>query len=106
MWRFENTRLVSAVRQLHSGGVVLVDQTTEQVASPEVKAGPTGSAEPAGTPRWIHELDPTVRTLCVVAGDVVARHRLEVALAEDEEVIDALASHGPHPSLRVGVGSR
>ena len=52
------------------------------------------------------ESDASVRTLAVVMADVLSKHSLEVAMAKDEHPVEAFASDGSHPTLRVGIGSR
>src|SRR5215831_187036 len=48
----------------------------------------------------------SMRAPVVEIADIFGQDLLQMALIEDEHVVQALGSDGPHPALRYGVGSR
>src|SRR5215468_426034 len=48
----------------------------------------------------------SMRAPVVEIADILGQDLLQMALIEDEHVVQALGSDGPHPALRYGVGSR
>jgi hypothetical protein len=66
-----------------------------------VLATPVDDGQPVG---WIWRLEPKrpVRTVPVVVRDVEPHDHLQVASANDQEPVQALGTHRPHPTLRIG----
>jgi hypothetical protein len=52
------------------------------------------------------QVDPAVRPLGVVVGEVFAEHPLEMTSTQDERPVKALTSNGANPSFGEGVRSR
>jgi len=85
------------------GGVVFVDEATEDVAALDAVDGCcVGAAVRLG---W-SEVERAVRTLPVVVRHVDAKRVFEVAAAEDEEPVEALVSDRAYEPLGVSVRSR
>ena len=81
-----------------SGGdsVVLVDQATEDVDAVDhgVPSEHCPRLRVGGA-----DLEAPVGTFTVVVSDMAVEDRFSVAAAEDEQVVRALSSCGPHPAL-------
>ena len=78
-----------------------MDEPAEDVASADYPASVAG----------IHGLrrikvESAMRSSAIVVTDVLGEDRLEVASAEDQEVVQAFFSDGAHEPLRVGVRPR
>ena len=81
------------------GGVVLVDDPTQHVATADVaeRRGSRGHC----ADRCTHsEAKAAVRSMLVVMPDVVAKDCFEVIVTENERPVEALFSYGPYPPLR------
>ena len=81
------------------GGVVLVDDPTQHVATADVaeRQGSRGHfAERCGH----FESKAAVRPMLVVMPDVIAKDCFEMVTAENERPVEALFSDGPYPPLR------
>src|SRR4029453_14790673 len=80
--------------------LVLVQETTKQVAS--VHAALLILANNGGSGGWVWRLEPErpVRTVPVVVRDVDPKDLLEVASADDQEPVQALGANRPHPAFR------
>jgi hypothetical protein len=92
--------LVSASR----GQFVFVDNAAQDVASSHAQHAGTRCGGSCTVRR--SQVDPAVRSLRVVVGDVFPEHPLEMTPTEDERPVKALTSYGADPSLGEGVCSR
>ena len=79
-----------------------MEQTAEHVLAPHKARTVDHGHRPRGGKA---QLKASVGPLSVVMGDVLAEHQLEVAAAEDEQVVGAFASYRPHPALGESVRS-
>ena len=77
-----------------SSALVLVDHATEDVLAANRPALAVLSA-------WIGhgELQASVRPGLVVVTQVLAKHPLKLTARQDQEVVQAVLSGGPHPAL-------
>ena len=84
---------------------VLMEQTTEQVAS--MKAALAILADKIQLGGWDRrlKLERPVRTIGVVMLDVDPEHLLQVPAPDEQQPIQALGADGPHPALHVRVCS-
>src|SRR6266567_4580955 len=84
---------------------VLMEQTTEQVAS--MKAALAILADKIQLGGWDRrlKLERPVRTIGVVMLDVDPEHLLQVPAPDEQQPIQALGADGPHPALYVRVCS-
>src|SRR5436305_612194 len=89
--------IVSGCLQLTS---VLVNQPSKSPTAGH--ATPTDRLPPL---RWLQSAR-LVRSLLVVVGHVLNEHRAEMALADDQHPVPALAASAAHPPLRMRIGSR
>src|SRR5207248_3657273 len=89
--------IVSGCLQLTS---VLVNQPSKSPTAGH--ATPTDRLPPL---RWLQSAR-LVRSLLVVVGHVLNEHRAEMALADDQHPVQALAASAAHPPLRMCIGSR
>src|ERR1039458_9830941 len=81
------------------GGVVLVDDPTQHVATADVAERPGSRGHFAG--RCGHlESKATVRPMLVVMPDVVAEDPLEMVTANNERPVETLFTYGTYPALR------
>jgi hypothetical protein len=81
------------------GGVVLVDDPTQHVATADVAERPGSKGHFAE--RCGHlESKTTVRPMLVVVPDVIAKDGFEMVTAENERPVETLFSYGPYPALR------
>jgi hypothetical protein len=87
------------------GGVVLVDEPTQHVATANV-AERRGSRGHCADRCGHLEPDAAVRPMLVVMPDVIAKDCFEMVTAENERPVEALFSYGPDEALRIGVGTR
>jgi hypothetical protein len=81
---------------------ILVDETTKHVVTPDRKGRDRDGSRASGD----LEIDGPVRPLPVVVADVLTEDALELAMAEDEHLIEALGAYRSYPALRGRVGSR
>ena len=88
-------------RAWSGGDLVLGDEADEDVASPEYP-GAVGSRN--GLRRVKVEVAMGASPGVVI--DVLGGDRLQVASAEDQQVVEALSPDGVHPALRVRVRPR
>ena len=88
VWGSEDRQMGRSGRR----GVVLVDETAEHVVAPDLAARDQGAGRAGGH----FELDASVRTLLVIVPGVLTQDPLEMPLAGDGQLIEAL---GPYPSL-------
>jgi hypothetical protein len=86
------------------GVAVLVDQTTEDLRSPN-RASRAGSLSCAAVDRRAL-LESAVWAVSGVVGVGVSPHVHELALVEDQYPVQALAAHGADPRFGVSVGLR
>src|ERR1035438_2371697 len=78
------------------GGLVLVDDPTQHVATADVAERPGSRGHCAG--RCGHlESKAAVRPMLVVVPDVVAKDGFEMTTAENERPVETLFSYGPYP---------
>src|SRR5438094_6932940 len=87
--------------------VVFVDQAAEEVTASELRMRwysqrRRAAAYPFGWPKC----ERAVRPMPLVMTGVDAKHVLELAAAEDEQPVEALATHNADPALGVGVRIR
>src|SRR6266540_5357069 len=84
---------------------VLMDEATQDVASSHAKHA---GNQCGGIWRRVRrsQVDPAVRPLGVVVGEVFAERPLEMTPTEDERPVKAFASDGADPSLGEGVRPR
>src|ERR1035438_8350428 len=81
------------------GGVVLVDDPTQHVATADVAERQASRGHFAD--RCGHlESKSAVRPMLVVVPDVVAKYCFEMVTAESERPVETLFSDGPYPALR------
>jgi hypothetical protein len=84
-----------------SGGApILVDQSVEAL--------PTHDHARANGVQWLRrvEVERKMRSLAVVMLDVLAKNRLQMALAEDDQLVQSFVAQGLDHPFAVGVGSR
>src|ERR1035441_8409394 len=87
------------------GGLVLVDDPTQHVATANVAERPGSRGHCAG--RCGHlESKAAVRPMLVVMLDVVAKDGFEMVTAENERPVETLFTYGPYPALRDRVRPR
>jgi hypothetical protein len=84
----------------NSGGLVFVDESTEQIAT--AKPGRLGQRRRVAAVRW-EQLESAVWPVLVVVAAVDAKHLLEMAAAEDEDPIEAVSANSAHPAFGEGV---
>ena len=84
-----------------AGPVVVVDDSAEDVCAFHLRADGGGR----GRDR-LFELQAPVGSGPVVVLDVLGEDCLQVALGHDEQVVEAVLSHGAHPTLGERVGPR
>jgi hypothetical protein len=91
-----STRLKQTIAaSLCGDGVVLVEQTAELVATPDLAWWRRLGWRRFGERRTL--VERAVRTVLVVVADVGAYGLLEVAAAEDQDPVEAFASQASHP---------
>ena len=87
------------------GGVVLVDDPTQHVATADVAERQASRGHFAERCRHL-ESKAAVRPMLVVMPDVVAKDCFEMTTAENERPVETLFSYGPYPALRDRVRTR
>ena len=87
------------------GGVVLVDDPTQHVATSNV-AERRGNRGHRGDRCRHVQSKTTVRPTLVIVPDVVAEDCFEMVTAENERPVETLFTYGPYPALRDRVRSR
>ena len=80
-----------------------MEETAESIAAPDVAAGCACST--VARHRRL-ELQRAVRSLAVVVLDVDAKDALKLAATDDQEMVEAIGAHRPHPTFCVRVGKR
>lgn len=93
-------RRARRAQELDSGSptLVIMDEPAKDVAPLD--------ATPLCTPCHRHRIllsQPLMRTPFIMESDIVPQHLPGVPLAQEQRVIQAFLSHGPHPALRAGV---
>jgi hypothetical protein len=81
---------------------ILVHESAEQVAP--VDLGRLILATEGRFDSWIRRLQPErpMGTMSVVVGGVDPKDLLEVAVADDQQRVQALGAYRPHPALGLG----
>jgi hypothetical protein len=83
-----------------------VDESSEEVVTSKPLQHQMGGYDRRGAGLGWDETEPTMRSVPVVVAYVDGRDTLEVATADDEQAVKALAANGAHPTFGVGVGDR
>jgi hypothetical protein len=82
--------------------LVLMEEPAEAIASVNVER--CAAVERGASPRERWALrQRSMRAVPVVMLDVAPQHALEMTTVEDQQPVQALASHAPHPALGEGV---
>src|SRR6266496_2728135 len=83
---------------------VFMEQPAEEVAPPDLRdaSRDRGWRIESAVAIWRSELEPSVWPLLVEVADVDAEDMLELVATEDQEPIEALATHAADPAFRVG----
>jgi len=87
------------------GGVVLVDDPTQHVATADV-AERRGTRGHCTDPCRHFESKAAVRPMLVIVPDVVAKYCFEMVTAENGRPVEALSPDSPYPALRDRVRAR
>ncbi len=88
-------------RALRGLAIIVVDEAAEDVM-PLDRSRPRVVCQRHGTAL----VEPLMRSALIEESDVVGQDPCEVALVQDEQVIQALLARRPDPSLRHGVRVR
>jgi hypothetical protein len=92
---------VYAAIGLHRHRAVLVNEAAEHVVATDFVSRESG-ADPVAGDRYL-KLDSSMRALPVVVAGILAKDSLEVAVANDEQPIEAFGANRSYPAFRVGV---
>ena len=87
-------------------GLILMDQSTEEVAPPQPAKDRSAPRLPRHRRHGRHVIKAAVRTVLVVMLHIEPQHTNKLAAADNQQPVKTLSAHGTDPPFGDGVGVR